>query len=103
MSPRQRVAGRFVAECRMRFFKKTLTFSAADLVNFLGCRHSTYPVPGNEQRAGMPHPEIFAVLTAGSELLLDDGRLRLVVERCGPTFAETASSLHGHGVCVSTA
>jgi pyruvate kinase len=42
------------------------------------------PAPGNEQRAGMPHPEIFAVLTAGSELLLDDGRLRLVVERCGP-------------------
>jgi hypothetical protein len=26
----------------MRFFKQTLTFSATDLVNFLGCRHSTY-------------------------------------------------------------
>ena len=47
------------------------------------------PAPGNEQRAGMPHPEIFAALSAGSELLLDDGRLRLVVERCGPAFADT--------------
>ena len=47
------------------------------------------PAPGNGQRAGMPHPEIFAVLTVGAELLLDDGRLRLVVERCGPTFADT--------------
>src|ERR1700736_5768340 len=53
------------------------------------------PAPGNEQRAGMPHPEIFAVLTEGSELLLDDGRLRLVVERCGPTFADTRVAVGG--------
>src|SRR5712691_2960788 len=26
----------------MRIFSKTLTFSATDLVNFLGCRHATY-------------------------------------------------------------
>jgi pyruvate kinase len=53
------------------------------------------PTPGNQQRAGMPHPEIFAALTAGAELLLDDGRLRLVVERCGPTFAETRVAVGG--------
>jgi pyruvate kinase len=47
------------------------------------------PTPGTALRACMPHPEIFAVLSSGSELLLDDGRLRLVVERCGPDFAET--------------
>jgi pyruvate kinase len=51
--------------------------------------------PGNAQRAGMPHPEIFAVLTAGAELLLDDGKLRLVVERCGPTFADTRVAVGG--------
>jgi pyruvate kinase len=45
--------------------------------------------PGSAQRAGLPHPEIFAVLQPGAELLLDDGRLRLVVERCGADFAET--------------
>jgi len=47
------------------------------------------PMPGSAQRAGLPHPEIFAVLQPGAELLLDDGRLRLVVERCGADFAET--------------
>ncbi|MDO8248862.1 MAG: pyruvate kinase [Rhodoferax sp.] len=46
------------------------------------------PAPGNTQRAGMPHPEIFAALVPGAELLLDDGKLRLVVERCGADFAE---------------
>lgn len=45
--------------------------------------------PGTAERAGLPHPEIFAALVPGAELLLDDGRLRLVVERCGPDFAQT--------------
>lgn len=45
--------------------------------------------PGNAQRARLPHPEIFAALVPGAELMLDDGKLRLVVERCGPDFAET--------------
>jgi len=47
------------------------------------------PTPGNSARAGLPHPEIFAVLQPGSQLLLDDGRLRLAVERCGADFADT--------------
>ena len=47
------------------------------------------PAPGNAQRAGLPHPEIFAALVPGAELLLDDGKLRLVVESCGADFAET--------------
>jgi pyruvate kinase len=45
--------------------------------------------PGTMERANMPHPEIFAALVPGAELLLDDGRLRLVVEQCGPDFANT--------------
>jgi pyruvate kinase len=45
--------------------------------------------PGSAARAPMPHPEIFAALTEGAELLLDDGRLRLRVEKAGPGFAET--------------
>jgi hypothetical protein len=45
--------------------------------------------PGNSGRAGMPHPEIFAALVPGAELLLDDGKLRPVVERCAADFAET--------------
>lgn len=47
------------------------------------------PAPGDRNRVSLPHPEIFAVLEAGQELLLDDGRIRLRVERCGADFAET--------------
>ena len=45
--------------------------------------------PGDATRAPMPHPEIFAALKAGAELLLDDGRLRLKVEKSGKDFADT--------------
>lgn len=45
--------------------------------------------PGDETRVGMPHPEIFAALQPGAELLLDDGRVRLSVVVCGPDFADT--------------
>ena len=45
--------------------------------------------PGNVARAPLPHPEIFAALKPGAELLLDDGRLRLIVEKAGRDFAET--------------
>ncbi len=45
--------------------------------------------PGDTHRVGMFHPEIFAALTPGTDLLLDDGRVRLRVESCGPDHAET--------------
>ncbi len=44
---------------------------------------------GDTHRALLPHPEIFAALKTGADLLLDDGRVRLRVERCGADFAET--------------
>jgi len=71
------------------------TDGPVNLIDGQSFRLDLDPAPGNEQRAGMPHPEIFAVLTAGSQLLLDDGRLRLVVERCGPTFADTRVAAGG--------
>jgi pyruvate kinase len=45
--------------------------------------------PGDQHRVGMPHPEIFQALKPGVELLLDDGKVRLVVESCGASHAET--------------
>jgi pyruvate kinase len=51
--------------------------------------------PGNERRVCLPHPEIFSVLAPGSQLLLDDGRLRLAVEQCGADFAETSVIVGG--------
>jgi pyruvate kinase len=44
--------------------------------------------PGDSTRVALPHPEIISVLTPGSELLLDDGRVRLVVTRVGPEHAD---------------
>ena len=45
--------------------------------------------PGDRRRVRLPHPEIFAALVPGAELLLDDGKLRLVVDTCGANFADT--------------
>ncbi|MEW5728831.1 MAG: pyruvate kinase [Pseudomonadota bacterium] len=44
---------------------------------------------GSKERAPLPHPEVFAALRVGTELLLDDGRIRLRVEKHGADFAET--------------
>ena len=46
-------------------------------------------LPGDATRASLPHPEIFAALRDGTNLLLDDGRIRLRVESHGKDFAET--------------
>lgn len=46
------------------------------------------PAPGDGQRVQLPHPEIFAALKVGSRLLVNDGKIRLRVESCGPDFAE---------------
>src|SRR5215471_6223011 len=35
--------------------------------------------PGDVKRAPLPHPEVLEAVKPGSNLLLDDGRLRLVV------------------------
>jgi pyruvate kinase len=45
--------------------------------------------PGDASRVGAPHPEVFAALRDGAVVLLDDGRVRLRVVKCGPDFAET--------------
>jgi pyruvate kinase len=45
--------------------------------------------PGDESRAPLPHPEIFAAMRRDTELLLDDGKVRLKVETCGDDYADT--------------
>ena len=50
---------------------------------------------GDENRAPLPHPEIFEALRPGTELLLDDGRVRLQVEVCGAGFADTRCLVGG--------
>lgn len=45
--------------------------------------------PGDETRVGMPHPEIFAAIEPGQDLLLDDGKIRLRVEEVKKKHAVT--------------
>ncbi len=42
------------------------------------------PSPGDSTRVNLPHPEIFAAIKPGGSLLIDDGKLRLVVTETGP-------------------
>ncbi|MCF4166171.1 pyruvate kinase [Zavarzinia compransoris] len=36
--------------------------------------------PGDDSRVCLPHPEIFAAMVPGTELLLDDGRVKLAID-----------------------
>jgi pyruvate kinase len=67
------------------------TFAAkkATLVSGSTFRLDLDATPGDEKRAPLPHPEVFAALEPGIDLLLDDGNIRLKVEKCGKDFAET--------------
>ena len=43
---------------------------------------------GTKDRVQLPHPEIFQALHEGAHLLINDGKIKLMVERCGPDFAD---------------
>ena len=43
---------------------------------------------GNSRRVCLPHAEIFAALKPGANLLVDDGKVRLEVVKCGKDFAD---------------
>ena len=44
---------------------------------------------GDTTRAPLPHPEIFAALKEDTQILLDDGKIRLCVTKKGDDFADT--------------
>jgi pyruvate kinase len=44
--------------------------------------------PGDARRVQLPHPEIFAAIAPGTELLLDDGRIRVTVLRSAADRAD---------------
>lgn len=50
---------------------------------------------GSATRVTLPHPEIFAALKPGSELLVNDGKIRLKVQDCGPDFADCKVAVGG--------
>ena len=73
-----------------RFERDRVTLEPGDLF-----RLDTDTTPGTKRRAPLPHPEVFQSLSPGANLLLDDGRIRLRVRRCGKAFAETEVVIGG--------
>ncbi len=53
------------------------------------------PAPGDTSRVQLPHPEVFAAAVPGGELLLDDGRIRLRIERVREGLLETVVEVGG--------
>jgi pyruvate kinase len=57
-------------------------------------------VPGDGHRASLPHPEVFAALESGTDVLLDDGKVRLRVEKMSRNRADclvvTGGTLSDH-------
>ena len=66
----------------------TFAAGAAELEEGQHFRFDLNTAPGDSHRVGLPHPEIFAALESGSRLLVNDGKIRMRVERCGEDFAE---------------
>ncbi len=50
---------------------------------------------GTQERVTLPHPEIFAALKPGDELLLNDGNIRLRVDQCDKKHAVTTVLVGG--------
>jgi pyruvate kinase len=51
--------------------------------------------PGDATRVQLPHPEIFAALEPSASLLVNDGKIRLVVDDCGKDFANCTITVGG--------
>ncbi len=60
---------------------------AVDLLRGAAVRLDLDKAPGNADRIPLPHPEIFTAISEGTDLLLDDGKLRLRVTEAGADFA----------------
>lgn len=53
------------------------------------------PAPGTVERVCLPHPEILQALKAGDRLLVDDGKISLVIEACDGARALTRVTVGG--------
>lgn len=73
----------------------TFANDAEELVEGASFRMDLNPEPGDATRVNLPHPEIFAALEPGSSLLVNDGKIRLHVDTCGPDFADCTVTVGG--------
>jgi len=73
----------------------TFANGAEDLSEGQSFRLDLDPVEGDARRVYLPHPEIFAAIQEGSDLLVNDGKIRLRVETRGPDFANCTVTVGG--------
>ena len=66
-----------------------------DLIEGAKFRMDLSSTPGDVHRVQLPHPEIFAALEVGASLLVNDGKIRLLVEACGKDFANCSVTVGG--------
>ncbi len=73
------------------------TFAAgrAELAAGSAFRFDLDSAPGDARRVSLPHPEIFAAAAVGTELLIDDGKLRLRVDSRSADRIETTVVVGG--------
>ena len=67
----------------------TIKGGEIDLVEGAELRLDLDTAQGDISRVSLPHPEIFAAVQPGSDLLVNDGKLRLRVLESGDDFART--------------
>lgn len=63
-----------------RFAQGPVTLARGELFRF-----DLDPADGDGHRVSLPHPEIFAVVKPGHQLLIDDGKMRFSVVSASPT------------------
>jgi pyruvate kinase len=66
-----------------------------ELVEGAAFRMDLDATPGDATRVQLPHPEIFAALEPGASLLVNDGKIRLTVQKCGKDFADCTVDVGG--------
>lgn len=66
------------------FKNKSILLSQGQILNL-----DQNDAPGDETRVFFPHPEIFTALKEGADILLDDGKVRLRIEKISSNNIET--------------
>ena len=73
----------------------TFTQPSVELEDGQSFRLDLDAAEGDATRVNLPHPEIFKALEPGAELLVNDGKIRLRVNDCGPDFANCTVTVGG--------
>lgn len=73
----------------------TFADGPVDLAEGAPFRLDLDPAPGDAKRVCLPHPEIFAALAPGARLLVNDGKISLVVEACSSDHADCRVEVGG--------